>query len=443
MREILRRVVAQFVVDRRVLALAFARMADGIGNSFLIIVIPLYVASDVVGGATFGLEEAVIIGIVLSLFGFLNSSFQPFTGRLSDRIGRRKPFILLGLGGLAATNLAYLFAESYVSLVVIRGLQGVSVAFIVPASIALVNELATTGDRGGNMGVYNTFRLVGFGAGPVAAGAVVNLGPYSVPELTVYGLGAVSFSFPGLTVSGFQAAFAIAAITAAISYLLVTVLITDPEGTEANAGADLSIAIRDPSGKHLLDPIFTLGVASLFMAASIALLATIQPQVNARLEQGSTWFGLQFAGFIVAQILLQTPIGRACDRYGRRPFIVGGMLLLIPSTLAQGFVPTSETMFLARLIQGIAGAMVFAPALALAGDLAGEGESGSKLSILTMAFGFGIAVGPLASGALIGYGFATPFVFGAALATLGAVLVYTQIEETLETSASVPIVGSD
>ncbi len=124
MREILRRVVAQFVVDRRVLALAFARMADGIGNSFLIIVIPLYVASDVVGGATFGLEEAMIIGIVLSLFGFLNSSFQPFTGRLSDRIGRRKPFILLGLGGLAATNLAYLFAESYVSLVVIRGLQG-------------------------------------------------------------------------------------------------------------------------------------------------------------------------------------------------------------------------------------------------------------------------------------------------------------------------------
>ncbi|MEY7851574.1 MFS transporter [Natrarchaeobius sp. A-rgal3] len=438
MREILRRIVAQFVVDRRVLALAFARMADGIGNSFLIIVIPLYVASDVVAGATFGLEEAMIIGIVLSIFGFLNSSFQPFTGRLSDRIGRRKPFILLGLGGLAATNLAYLLAESYLSLVVIRGLQGVSVAFIVPASIALVNELATTDDRGGNMGVYNTFRLVGFGAGPVAAGAVVNLGPYSIPALTVG-----PYSLPALTVSGFEAAFSIAAITAAISYLLVTVLITDPEATEANAGADLSIAVRDPSGKHLLDPIFTLGVASLFMAASIALLATIQPQVNVRLAQGSTWFGLQFAAFIIAQIFLQTPIGRACDRYGRRPFIVGGMLLLIPSTLAQGFVTSSETMFLARLIQGVAGAMVFAPSLALAGDLAGEGESGSKLSILTMAFGFGIAVGPLASGALIEYGFAIPFVFGTALATVGAILVYTQIEETLETSASVPLVGSD
>ncbi|WP_137289745.1 MFS transporter [Natronorubrum halophilum] len=433
MRGLPRRIVAQFAVDRRVLALAFARMADGIGNSFLIIVIPLYVASGIVRGATFGLEEAMVIGIILSLFGFLNSSFQPLTGRLSDRFGKRKPFILIGLGGLAATNLAYVFAESYLSLIVIRGLQGVSVAFIIPASIALVNELATTEDRGGNMGVYNTFRLIGFGAGPVAAGAVVNLGPYTLPsDVAIVGIPA------DVSISGFDAAFYVAAVAAMIGYALVTVLITDPDATKANAGADLSIPIRDRSGKHLLDPIFTLGVASLFMAAAIALFATIQPQVNARLEQGSTWFGLQFAAFILAQVLLQTPIGRACDYYGRRPFIVGGMALLVPTTLVQGFIFGSEVMFLARLGQGIAGAMVFAPSLALAGDLAGEGESGSKLSVLTMAFGFGIAIGPLSSGALVGYGFYAPFVFGAALAALGTVLVYTQVDETLETTRSIP-----
>ena len=180
------------------------------------------------------------------------------------------------------------------------------------------------------------------------------------------------------------------------------------------------------------------------MATAIALFATIQPQVNARLDQGATWFGLQFAAFIIAQIVLQTPIGRACDRYGRRPFIVGGMAFLIPTTLVQGFVTTSEVMFVARLAQGIAGAMVFAPALALAGDLAGEGESGSKLSVLTMAFGFGIAVGPLASGALIGYGFQHPFAFGTVLAAIGTVLVYTQIEETLERRAPLPFaIGGD
>jgi MFS family permease len=429
MRSIVDRIIAPFAVDRRVLALAGARMADGIGNSFLIIVIPLYVTSGVVSGTAFGLGESMIIGLILSLFGFLNSSVQPFTGRLSDRVGKRKPFILIGLAGLAVTNIAYVFAETYVSLLVIRGLQGVSVAFIIPASIALVNELATTGDRGGNMGVYNTFRLIGFGAGPIVAGAVVSRGPYLLPG--------------EMAVNGFDAAFSIATITATISYGMVTVLVSDPESTAANAGADLSIPVRDRTGPNALDPVFTLGLASLFMATAIALFATIQPQVNARLEQGATWFGLQFAAFIIAQVALQTPIGRACDRYGRRPFIVTGMALLIPTTLVQGFILSSELMFLARLCQGIAAAMVFAPSLALAGDLAGAGESGSKLSVLTMAFGYGIALGPLSSGVLVSYGFKAPFAFGAGLAVLGTILVYTQVEETLETTAPVPVVGGD
>lgn len=429
MRRVVDRVIAPFAVDRRVLALAGARMADGIGNSFLIIVIPLYVTSGIVSGTAFGLGESMITGIILSIFGFLNSSFQPFTGRLSDRLGRRKPFILVGLAGLAVMNVAYVFVETYAALLLIRGLQGVSVAFIIPSSVALVNELATTGNRGGNMGVYNTFRLVGFGAGPAVAGAVVSYGPYAI-------LGEV-------VIDGFDAAFYIAAITAAISYGLVTVLVSDPESTAANAGADLSIPVLDRSGANLLDPIFTLGVASFFMATAIALFATIQPDVNARLEQGATWFGLQFAAFIIAQVALQTPIGRACDRYGRRPFIVAGMVLLIPTTLAQGFITSSGLMFVARLFQGVAAAMVFAPSLALVGDLAGEGESGSKLSVLTMAFGYGIAVGPLSSGALVGFGFRVPFIFGTALAVVGAILVYTQVEETLETTASVPVVGSD
>lgn len=36
-------------LDSRILALAFARMADSIGNSFLIVVLPLYITSGVVG----------------------------------------------------------------------------------------------------------------------------------------------------------------------------------------------------------------------------------------------------------------------------------------------------------------------------------------------------------------------------------------------------------
>jgi MFS family permease len=92
-------------------------------------------------------------------------------------------------------------------------------------------------------------------------------------------------------------------------------------------------------------------------------------------------------------------------------------------------------MLLARLLQGVSVAMVFAPALALAGDLAGEGRSGSTLSVLTMGFGVGVAIGPLASGYLVGFGFVWPFAVGAVLAVLGLLLVVSQVEDTVKRGA--------
>ena len=413
-------------VDRRVIVLAVARMADSIANSFLIIVLPLYIASGELtlpgneSAAIFGVPITVelLIGVALSLFGFLNSFAQPFTGRLSDRTGMRKALILFGLAVLAATSLAYALVDSYEALLVVRALQGLGGAFVIPTTIALVNDLARSdAERGGNFGVFNTFRLIGFGFGPVVAGFVVTAGPYE---------------FAGIVLSGFNAAFGVAVVGATVSFLLVSVLISDPDVTEADAGEELSIAVVGDD--RLLDPVFVLGVATLFMAISIALFATLQEPINDRLGQTSTMFGLQFAAVVVANVALQMPIGRAADRIGRKPFIVSGLVLLVPAVLAQGLVTSTLTMLFARFVHGVSVAMVFAPALAAAGDIAGEGHSGTTLSVLTMAFGFGTAIGPLAAGVLFGYGFVVPFAFGAVLAVAALVLVVTQVEETLETA---------
>ncbi|MDY6780098.1 MAG: MFS transporter, partial [Halobacteria archaeon] len=117
------------------------------------------------------------------------------------------------------------------------------------------------------------------------------------------------------------------------------------------------------------------------------------------------------------------------------PFIVGGFALLVPSMVAQGYILEATlpwwTMLLARLVQGTALALVFAPSLALAGDLAKKGRSGSTLSVLTMGFGLGIAVGPLASGFLARYGISVPFFAGAGLAAVALALVYSEVEDTV------------
>ncbi|WP_423751646.1 MFS transporter [Salinirarus marinus] len=406
-----------FGVDRRVLVLALARMADAVGNSFLIVVLPLYIASGripiegLVGtyaafGFEFALTEWLLIGIVLSMFGFLNSFTQPFTGRLSDRTGKRKIYILFGLALLGAASGAYAFASSYWAVLLLRVLQGVGAAFTIPCTVALVNELATTSTRGNNFGVFNTFRLIGFGFGPIVAGVVVETW-------------------------GFNAAFAVAVVGAFASFALVTLLVSDPERPETSAGDDLSIAVRGP-GEKLLDPVFALGVGTVAMGICIAMFATLEGQINARLDQGTFLFGIQFGAVTIANVVFQIPIGRGSDAYGRRPFLLGGFALLVPATIAQGYVLDPWLMVLTRFVLGIAVAMVFAPSLAVAGDLAREGESGTTLSVLTMAFGLGIAIGPLASGFLERFGFAVPFLAGGVLAVLSLGLVATQVEETRE-----------
>jgi MFS family permease len=392
-------------MDRRVLALAVARMADALGNSFLIIVLPLYVASGQVEGDTFGLPTSAVAGLVLALFGIASSLTQPFAGRLSDRLGQRKSFVVVGLVAFCFINVALAWASSYVMLFGLRIAQGIAAALSITASIALVNEVSDGGTRGRNMGLYNAFRLVGFGSGPLAASLLVEAGPFPVP-------------WRAAPVTGFEASFYVAAGGALVSTVLVLLLVRDPEETQPTEDR-LALAVWHPTRAWRLDPIFALGLITLVMATCFAMLSAIEPEVNARLDQTPFLFAVEFVALIAALAIVQPFVGRASDRYGRRRFIILGLIGLVPTTLAQGLV-----------LQGIAGAGIFAPALALAGDLAKKGQSGAQLSVLTISFGLGIACGQLLAGSLLPLGFVVPFAVGAVLAGLGLGVVFTQVPRT-------------
>lgn len=402
-----------FGTDRRILALATARMADAVGNSFLIIVLPLYVASDLVEGNVFGLPASLIAGLVLALFGIASSLAQPFAGRLSDVWGRRKVFVLGGLIVFGFVNVAFAGASAYWQLFVLRVLQGLAAAFTITASLAIVNEVSHPGTRGGHMGVYNAFRLVGFGAGPLLASVLLETGPFVLPG--------------NLRLTGFEATFFVAGGAALLSAVLVALLVRDPEGT-APAKRRLALRVWDPTTGGL-DTIFALGLATLVMASCMALLSAIEPEVNARLGQGPVLFAVEFVALVAALAIFQPIVGRASDRVGRKGFILVGLVALIPTTFLQGLVTSPWEMIVLRVLQGTAGALIFAPALALAGDHTQKGQSGAQLSVLTVSFGLGIAFGQLTAGFFVQFGFPIPFGVGALLALGGTVLVATQVQE--------------
>jgi MFS family permease len=387
--------------NRVVMALSTARLADAVGNSILFVVIPLYVAQ--LPSRWLRLPETVLVGILVSLYGFVNAAVQPIVGAISDRIGRRKPLIVLGLGLMTLATFGFSLATRFIHLLAIRVLQGIGVALTVPTSMALMATATETRSRGGSMGIYTSMRMIGLSAGPLAGGFLLDR-------------------------YGFDTTFYLGAALVLVGLLLVQFWVKEPRAA-ARHGPREPFRIIDPS---LLSPaIIGLALATCFMAMAFTEMVSLERQFNQRLGEQAFGFGLAFSALMVSRLVFQIPLGSLSDRIGRKPLVLAGLVLMAPATAILGLAASNAQLVAFRLLQGLASAAIAAPAFAMAMELSREGGEGRQLSIVTMGFGLGIATGPLLAGLLAVIGFELPFAVGGSLALLGAWIVWRQVPETV------------
>ena len=148
--------------------------------------------------------------------------------------------------------------------------------------------------------------------------------------------------------------------------------------------------------------------ASLVMAGAFSMITTLEQQFNQRLNQTALGFGLAISALTVSRLIFQIPLGRWSDQIGRKPLIIGGLLLMAPATVILGYVGSTLQLIAARVIQGVASAGIAAPAFAVAADLAQKGGEGQQMSFITVGFGLGIGLGPLMAGLLAVYSLRFP-----------------------------------
>ena len=118
----------------------------------------------------FGLSPTAT-GLLLFCFFAPFALFQYPFGALSDRLGRAVPVVVGSVGyglGIVAVGLA----PSAVAVGAAMVAVGVVGAFMSPATMALVTDLADEADRGVAMAGFNATASVGFLAGVVLGGAV-------------------------------------------------------------------------------------------------------------------------------------------------------------------------------------------------------------------------------------------------------------------------------
>lgn len=146
-------------------------------------------------------------------------------------------------------------------------------------------------------------------------------------------------------------------------------------------------------------------IGLLFISLAISLVIidgtivnTIFPSVIADLKLSSTevqWVQESYVLVFASLLLVWGTIG---DRIGRRKLLIIGILIFTLASIWAGFSTDASTMILARIAQGVGGAMVLPTTLSLVNATFQGKERGIAFAVWGSTIGGMVAVGPVLGG---------------------------------------------
>ena len=369
---------------------------DLVGFGIVIPLLPLY--AERYGAGPVG---AAWLLAIYSLMQFL---FAPWWGRLSDRVGRR-PVLLVGLFGAAASYLAFGLAGSLATLFIARAVNGVMGANVGVAQ-AYIADVTEPRDRARGMGMIGAAFGLGFIFGPALGGVLSRWGP--------------------------AAPFVGAAVLAALNGVLAWYRLPESLPPEARAAA------RPASGLGArLATVLAAGprLRRLYLAGFLATLALAAVEAIVGLWAARRWaataemvgYGFAIVGVVAAaaQGLMVGPLVR---RLGERRSALVGLGVL---AAAMALIPAAPSLPLvvAALALWALGHAAATPAIsAMVSHQGGASEQGRLLAASQSLSALGRVLGPWGGGvALAHVGLAAPYL-GAAVVALMALAVLAVAE---------------
>lgn len=147
-------------------------------------------------------------------------------------------------------------------------------------------------------------------------------------------------------------------------------------------------------------PVLLLGAFLLPLDFSIVNVAL--PSIRASLGASSGQLQLVIAFYAVAYAVLLITGGRLGDLFGRRRMFLGGMAAFMLASALCGLAPSIEILVAARLLQGLAAALLSPQILASIRVIFPPGERNRALGFYGATIGTALVAGQLVGGVLIG-----------------------------------------
>jgi len=324
----------------------------------------------------------IMLGLIIGAFSVSRGVLQPVVGALSDRSGRKR-FLVVGMGLYSACGLLYPLATTVEHLIVIRCIHGAGSAMTIPMAMAIIGDLAPSGQEGRYMGLLNVAMFAGIGGGPLLGGLASDL----------WGMD--------------SAFYAMSLLSIIATVLVITLLPARSRNAVWQKGEGLLSVFR-----RMLGNIRVLGILLSRMATMTVMLPTMGflPILMTR-AMGSTGLeiGIVMATRTIINAVGQPPFGRMADRYNKVMLLAVGSLLMTVAMFLVPFARTFQQLIPLFMMLGLGEAVVWPVLGAFAVEEGRTYGQGSMMGVFNMAMSIGMLIGSIVTGFLmdvLGLGFA-------------------------------------
>ena len=157
----------------------------------------------------------------------------------------------------------------------------------------------------------------------------------------------------------------------------------------------------DPRQRWLL--LGSLMISLFIGALDQTVVSTATPRILADLG-GFGLLSWLFTSYMLASTVVIPLVGKLGDVFGRKLFLIGGIIVFMVASAACGGAPTMTSLIWFRAVQGLGGGMIFASVFASLGDIFSPAERGKYIGLFTGTFSLASIIGPTVGGLLTDHG---------------------------------------
>ncbi|GGH69075.1 putative MFS-type transporter YwoG [Filimonas zeae] len=354
--------------------------------NMLIPELPAYLTS--MGGAEYK-------GLIIALFTLTAGISRPFSGKLTDTIGR-VPVMAVGSLVCFVCGFLYPLLTTVVGFLLLRLAHGFSTGFKPTATAAYVADLVPAEKWGEAMGIHGVCFSTGLAIGPAIGSAITAY--YSINIL-----------------------FYCSSLFALLSIVILANMKDTLPDKQRFQLSHLRIHRKDIFDMRVLPAVIIIFLSYITYGAILTVIADWSAHL------GTANKGLFFVVFTMSSLLIRFVAGKASDRYGRTIVIGISLCLLALATLMIAMAKNSALLMAASTVYGIATGMLSPAATAWTADLSDPGQRGKAMATMYISLEAGIGSGALLAGWLFISDYSMiPFIFYICTALTVVAVLYLQ-----------------